>query len=353
MPQIHKLQGKYVKAFFALLRLSGFKSIPAIAKILQTYIPFPLLHLYRTYKYNLSTVIDRQLSNLFRNQVTTTKKLIANRKTILFYPEFPTSGAIYYICLFLGYNVTNNPEAPFDICIKWKDATFSPKDYVLFRLSVQNPNPSIVNINCENISKSYVDRVFQSAFGYSVIIDPLTYTGQCVMKSDLNGQHDGKIISCPIDVVEPNIVYNKLIDNEVEDGKVLLLRVPVFKYIIPFVYLKYFPVEHRFGRSFAHLSSARLAEVQDVFSEAETSKILYFCQKLGLDYGELDILRDRNDRRLYIVDANNTPSATMIYNPLDLPLDKQKCFLSSRDRLVALQKLAQAFKTTLFNSSKS
>lgn len=352
MPQIPKVRGKYAKAGLALLRLFGFKSLPAIAKLLKTYIPFPVLHLYRTYKYNLSTVIDRQLANLFQNQVVTTKKLITNRKTILFYPEFPTSGAIYYICLFLGYNVTNNPNAAFDLCIKWQDATFSPKDRVLSRLSAQNQNPSVVNINCENISKSHVNEVFHSVFGYSITIEPLTYTGKCVMKSDLNGQHDGKIISCPIETIEPGIVYNKLIDNEVENNKVLLLRVPIFKQIIPFVYLKCFPIEHRFGRSFAHLNSAWLADVCDVFSEAEINNILCFCQKLGLDYGELDILRDKIDGRLYIVDANNTPSATMIYNPLDLPLDKQNCFLSPRDRLIALQKLAHAFQAALLNSSK-
>lgn len=345
-----RMQGKYMMAVFALIRLFSFNSLPAIAQLLRENLPFPILHLYRIYNYNFSTVIDRRRSNLFQNQVATTKKLITNRKTILFYPEFPSSGAIYYICLFLGYNVTNNPEETFDICIKWKDTTFSPMDSVLSRLLAQNIN--VVNINCEDISKSYIDKVFHSVFGYSVTIDPLTYTGQCVMKSDINGQHDGKIISCPIDTIESGVVYNKLIDNEVENGKVVLLRVPVFKQIIPFVYLKHFPIEHRFGRSFAHLVSARLAEAHDVFSETEISKILCFCQKIGLDYGELDVLRDRSDRRLYIVDANNTPSATMIYNPLDLPLDKRKCFLSASDRLIALQKMAQAFKEVLLNSAK-
>jgi hypothetical protein len=29
---------------------------------------------------------------------------------------------------------------------------------------------------------------------------------------------------------------------------------------------------------------------------------------MGLDFGELDILRDNDDGRIYIVDVNNTPS---------------------------------------------
>ena len=30
------------------------------------------------------------------------------------------------------------------------------------------------------------------------------------------------------------------------------------------------------------------------------------ARKLGIDYGEFDVLRDK-DRRIYVVDANNTP----------------------------------------------
>ena len=35
--------------------------------------------------------------------------------------------------------------------------------------------------------------------------------------------------------------------------------------------------------------------------------MLRFARALGIDYGELDILRDRDDGRIYIVDVNNTP----------------------------------------------
>ena len=343
-----RMQGKYIMATFALMRLFSFKSLPAIAKLLRENLPFPILHLYRIYHCNLSTVVGRQPLNLLGNQVTTTKKLITNRKRILFYPDLPSlSFAIYHICLFLGYEVTNNPEETFDICIKWKDATFSPRDGVLSRLSAQNL--SVVNINCEDISKSYVDKVFHSVFGYSIAIDPLTYNGKCVMKSDLNGQHDGKIISCPIDTIEPGVVYNKLIDNEVEDGTVLHYRVPIFKHVIPCVYLKQLPLEHRFGTSSTHLISSTLAEVDDVFSEDEIGKILSFCQKMGLDYGELDVLRDRNDQQLYIVDVNNTPSATMIADPLKRPPEQRKRFLSADDRFIALQKLTQTFQEVILN----
>ena len=187
---------------------------------------FPAVHLFRTYKYNLYAEEEHHLSNLIRNILATRKKLTGNKKTVLFYPDFPSAGfMISQILYFLGYGVTNNPDHKFDFAIKWEDATFSPQDQVLRGLEAQNA--SVVNINCVDISKAHVDEVFHSVFGYSVTVDPLTYTGNCVVKSNLNAQGGGRIISCPIDTIEADVVYNKLIDNEVEDGIVLHYRVPV------------------------------------------------------------------------------------------------------------------------------
>ena len=38
----------------------------------------------------------------------------------------------------------------------------------------------------------------------------------------------------------------------------------------------------------------------------EIKEILSFCKIFGLECGELDVLRDNVDRRIYIVDANIT-----------------------------------------------
>ena len=46
---------------------------------------------------------------------------------------------------------------------------------------------------------------------------------------------------------------------------------------------------------------------------------------MGIDYGELDILRDNNDGRIYIVDANNTPSG-----PPNGLTDVQECLALHR-----------------------
>ena len=315
-------------------------------KRLKNYL-FPAVHLYRTYKYNLYTEQKRRPSNLIRNLITTTQKVTGKRKTILFYPDTPFSGSVIcQILYFLGYDITNDPEDKFDFVLKWKDATFSPRDHILRRLAAQNIN--IININCEDISKLYVDQVFHTVFGYSVMVDPLRYTGKCVVKSNLNAQGGEKIISCPIDTIETGVIYSKLINNEVEDGMVLNYRVPVFKQVIPFVYLKKNTVKQRLNG----FISVQLAQVYDVFSEDEICKILSFCQRIGLDYGELDILRDKEDKQLYIIDANNTPYSTILHSdPLRLPPNKR--LMSPNDRLIMLQELAQSFKNMLTRETKS
>jgi hypothetical protein len=35
--------------------------------------------------------------------------------------------------------------------------------------------------------------------------------------------------------------------------------------------------------------------------------LLRFCAAIALDYGELDVLRDNDSGRIYVVDANRTP----------------------------------------------
>src|SRR5258708_7256431 len=60
-------------------------------------------------------------------------------------------------------------------------------------------------------------------------------------------------------------------------------------------------------------------------------KIIMFCKEIGLDLGELDILRDKDDGRLYIVDANTTPG------------NLARC-LSKKEKKLALKRLALTFE---------
>ena len=54
---------------------------------------------------------------------------------------------------------------------------------------------------------------------------------------------------------------------------------------------------------------------------------------LGLDYGEIDVLRDRNEGKIYIVDVNNNPAG---------PPEP----ISALDGNLAIVRLAEAFENT-------
>jgi glutathione synthase/RimK-type ligase-like ATP-grasp enzyme len=50
----------------------------------------------------------------------------------------------------------------------------------------------------------------------------------------------------------------------------------------------------------------RLTTPEAVFSPEEIAKLSAFAKAMALDWGGLDILRDRADGRLYVVDVNKT-----------------------------------------------
>ena len=69
------------------------------------------------------------------------------------------------------------------------------------------------------------------------------------------------------------------------------------------MFLKFKSPENRFGTSYLH-TDVRLAD--EVFSRQEQEQISEFCRQIGLDFGCIDVLRDVEDGRIYIVDVNRT-----------------------------------------------
>ena len=103
----------------------------------------------------------------------------------------------------------------------------------------------VINLRATNISKTNVERIHAEIFGYTTAIDPLTYRGPCLRKSDVNALHDGAIVQCPIEKLESGFVYEKLIDNMTSAGA-LDMRVPIFGSILPLVYHKTRSLKARF-----------------------------------------------------------------------------------------------------------
>ena len=186
---------------------------------------------------------------------------------------------------------------------------FSDQPYIEDNTS----RPKGLNQNCVDISKSKVASVFEEVFGYGLQVNPQTAPTPFICKSELNGKHDGFIAHKNQDPQE-GWVYQKLIHTETKDNTVLDLRCPTVFGEIPLIFLKERPISKRFANM---NSKCRLAETSDYLSDEECEKISRFCQKMKLDWGGLDILRDNTDKKIYIVDVNKTDMGP----PLALPLE--------------------------------
>lgn len=173
----------------------------------------------------------------------------------------------------------------------------------------------VVNGACTDVSKSSVALVFEQVFGYPLAVDPREAQGELVEKSELNGAHDGRIVNTPLQP-RPGYVYQRLIETG-DDAFVEDLRTPCVAGEPIVVFVKRRPRCDRFANRNA---SVALADPRQLFSPAERAKIRAFARAMHLDWGGLDILRDRATGRLYIVDVNKTDMA-----PLALPFaDKMR-----------------------------
>jgi hypothetical protein len=195
----------------------------------------------------------------------------------------------------------------------------------------------VLNLRCKDISKRRVDQVHQAVFGYSLTVDPLTHTGLCVKKSDNNCAHDGIVLQCPVTETDQQAVYQIVINNQVSNDYVEDIRVPIIgSNEIRFCYKKYRHIQDRFSNENIFVE---LCEADTVFSAEENKLLLHFCRCMGLDYGELDVLRDVDTRKLYVVDVNNTPSGPP--NHLD-----------DEDVRRALERLSEGFVSSFMAPSK-
>lgn len=221
------------------------------------------------------------------------------QKAVLFYPEMPAYNYVLYnICKYSGYKIVNLQEKA-DYVIYFHDTTYRTADQIIKSLQRKQ---EVINYNCRDISKKNVDRIQLEVFRYSLEVNPMTYKGAYLKKGNLNSSFKGAVIERPEKPMK-NFVYQKVVKNT-ENGFACDIRVPVFKNIIPFVYLIYSREKNRFGDDYSKLE---IAKATSVFSDKELKDILKFCRIIGLDYGELDVLRDNETKRIYIVDANNTP----------------------------------------------
>ena len=64
-------------------------------------------------------------------------------------------------------------------------------------------------------------------------------------------------------------------------------------------------------RDTLHIQGSYTFNINSVFSKQEQILILDFCKGMGIEFADLDILRDNGTGKLYIVDVNNIAANTI------------------------------------------
>ena len=281
---------------------------------------------------NLNWLFVRDFASAFKLYAHIVGRTLVNRARgqkpvgkICFYPQQPAPWyTIWSVTQFFGLDFTQDPEQA-DFIFIFDDKTFTNAVQTL----PKGFTGEVINARCANISKQNVATIFEQVFSYSLEVDPATYRGPAVRKSNTNAAHDGTVVQCPLDVsrTEPGFVFQKLINNSQDGTSVQDLRVVYVYGQIPVVYIKQRAMARRFANE---NSSVELHSAAELFSEMEIQKICRMADAMGLDFGGIDVLRDQEDGRIYIVDVNKTCMGP----PIALPY---------RDKVAAVERVAEAF----------
>lgn len=238
---------------------------------------------------------------------------------VVTYPDYPSKRTtIQAIAKYLGYRLTNKPLPDSNLVIFFDDQTRKRE----LDPAVASCAPIVWNARCTDISKQHVERIHFEVFGYGTFVDPLTFEGIAVQKSDSNAMHDGAYITCPIEQPRQECIYQRVLDNKTENGMALDYRVPYINGEIPFAYCKYKDWSVRFTNDVAQ---SKIVETPEIFSAEEYAIICAFAKKMQVEFCEFDVIRDRTDGRIYIIDVNTTPYGP----PAKLPPSERKKAISA------------------------
>lgn len=247
------------------------------------------------------------------------------RPTIAFYPDKPRPWYFIWPVMHVSGAKLVDDVRLADIVMQFDDSTATTNDRPEVKASAR-----LVNFACDDISKSRVAAAFAAASGYALAIDPLAHAGPMVEKAELNAAHDGRVIEGPISAPAPGRVYQRLIENEIPGGLVEDLRCCLVGGTPVILFRKRRPLARRFLNENVEVL---LDQPRAVFTPDEITVIERFAAEIGLDWGGVDVLRDRLTGKIFIVDANKTDMGP----PVALKLGA---------KLRATRRMARAFAET-------
>ncbi len=227
-----------------------------------------------------------------------TRRLMGHKRpTIAFSPDKPRPWYHIWPVMHVAGAKIIEDTGQADIVFQFDDSTITDN-----KIPPTKPGARLVNFGCNDISKTRIATVFSGIAGYDLSVDPATYTGPMVEKSEENAAHDGRILTGPAKA-KPGKTYQRLIDNEIEGGLVEDLRTCIIDGKAIVLFRKRRTLATRFKNDNSEVLLDTLAHA---FSKTEIKLIEDFAKAIKLDWGGLDVLRDKISGRIYIVDANKT-----------------------------------------------
>lgn len=208
-----------------------------------------------------------------------------------FTPEAPRYfHAVYLLCERLNVDIVPVDNA--DVVFHWADVTI--------RAEPRELDPKAVNARVRDISKRHVSEVHAQVFGYDLQPDP--GATEYVEKSDANAAHDGRVVDRPS--AAAGMVVERLIDNRLDDHLVIDYRVSVMDARIVCTLKRY----RLIGDRFTHDGNVvtLVVDTDITFDPDEQARLVGMCEAMGVDWADLDVLRDRSSGRVYVVDVNPT-----------------------------------------------
>jgi len=240
------------------------------------------------------------------NKPITVEKNLTPLKVYVYgnYPHFQKS-TIYFMLRKAGVEMSNKLIGKYDVGIYWDPRMDINKQTP--KLKQNGKKIKLINLFLVDTAKGFVAESFENHFGYGYKVDPSTFKGYCISKHNGNGTKSCFFLKCPIDAndIFKDHSYQQIIDyTDKNDPNTLYeLRIPIVGGIIPCVLFK---TRNRGLRFTSKNRSIQIVNPLKYLTEQECHKIITYCRYIGLEMGEIDVLRSHEDGRIYIIDVNNT-----------------------------------------------
>lgn len=220
------------------------------------------------------------------------------------YPHFQKS-TTYFMLRKAGVQMSNKLNGEYNVGIYWDPRMDINKQTP--KLKQNGKKIKLINLFLVDTAKGFVADSFETHFGYGYKVDPTTFNGYCISKHNGNGTKSCFFLKCPIEAndIFKDHSYQQIIDyTDKKDPDTLYeLRIPIVGGIIPCVLFK---TRNRGLRFTSKNRSIHIVSPLKYLTEQECNKIITYCRYIGLEMGEIDVLRSYEDGQIYIIDVNNT-----------------------------------------------